>query len=54
MSFEVRVLEGGSYRISAPDPQGWAESPLLGGSVKLTRQATPHGGWLYQLEQMAS
>jgi len=51
---EVRVLEGGSYRTAEPDSESWTESPLLGGQVKLTRQAMPHGGWLYQLEHKAS
>lgn len=51
---EVRVLEGSSYRIAEPDSEGWAKSTFLDGRVRLTRQATPHGGWLYQLEHEAS
>ncbi len=47
---EVRTLAGFTYRMAAPDQAGWSHSPLLGGRVRLTRQPTPHAGWLYDLE----
>ncbi len=47
---EIRELTGIAYRVAAQDAAGWARSPLLGCPVRLTRQPTPHAGWLYDLE----
>ncbi len=47
---EVKVLAGFTYRATEQEAGGWARSPLLGSRVRLTRQATPHAGWLYELE----
>jgi Uma2 family endonuclease len=46
--FEILVLEGDSYRTSAPSgtPQ---KSAILGHSFSLTRERNPVGRWSYQL-----
>jgi Uma2 family endonuclease len=49
LRFEVRRLVAGTYRRVPPDPIRWVSSPLLG-RVRLAREATPHSGWLYELE----
>lgn len=49
LSFEVRLLAGGEYRLSKPAADGWTESAVLGGKVRLRREPTRHGGWLYEL-----
>ena len=47
---EVKTLAGFTYRKANQDSSGWVLSPLLGSHVRLTRQPTPHAGWLYELE----
>ncbi len=47
---EIRTLAGFTYRVTEQDADGGALSPLLGANVRLTRQPTPHAGWLYELE----
>ncbi len=47
---EIKVLAGFTYRTVPQNAGGWALSPLLGADLRLTRQPTPHAGWLYELE----
>ncbi len=46
----IKTLAGFTYRTAPQDASGWAQSPLLGDRVRLSRQPTPHAGWLYELE----
>lgn len=52
--FEVHALRDGEYAVVAPGAEGWARSPRLGLSFRLTRRRTPRGHWRYVLEHTAS
>lgn len=47
---EIRTRAGSTYRTVTQDADGWARSPLVDADLRLTRQPTPHAGWLYELE----
>lgn len=49
LRFEVHVLEGESYRLLAPDADGWLRSPLLG-PVRLRRERIRPDRWSYRLD----
>ncbi len=56
LELEIRTLEAGrgpgaGFQVAERDGDGWAESPLLGGRIRLVREPTPHAGWFYELEQ---
>jgi Uma2 family endonuclease len=51
--FEIRSLRDGEYAVAAADAEGWARSPRLGLSFRLTRRRTPPGHWRYVLEHTA-
>lgn len=49
MRFEIFVLSEGSYRLAAPDTDGWVSSPLLG-QVRLRRERVRPDRWNYRLD----
>jgi Uma2 family endonuclease len=49
--FEIRTLRGGEYEGVTPQGDGWAGSPCLGLSFRLSRHRTPIGHWRYVLER---
>ncbi len=51
ISFELRTLENGEYRLARPDRWSWVHSPLLGGRVRISRRPAHRSGWLYELER---
>ncbi|MCP3960493.1 MAG: Uma2 family endonuclease [bacterium] len=50
LRLDVKILEGDAYRDSQPDAAGWVRSPMLAARIRLTRQAMPNAGWLYELD----
>lgn len=50
MLFEIQVLTPEGYVRRPADPEGWAESPLLGRSCRLLRRKTELSRWGYELQ----
>ena len=50
LRFDVRLLDGTTYRGVESDPDGWVRSSVLGLRCRLHRDPAPHEGWLYELE----
>jgi Uma2 family endonuclease len=48
--FDLHTLVNGTYRRVPADAAGWVASSVLGMRCRITRQPTPHAGWLYALE----
>ena len=49
LRFEIHVLDGESYRLLAPDADGWLHSPLMG-PVRLRRERKRPDRWSYRLD----
>lgn len=50
LSFQIHALEAGAYRRTPPDPDGRTPSPVLGRSLRLTRERTRFDTWRYRLD----
>jgi Uma2 family endonuclease len=48
--FEIRRLEGSTYREVSSDDAGWRHSSLLSRALRLLRRPTALGRWRYSLE----
>jgi Uma2 family endonuclease len=53
IDFQIRWLVEGAYQKQVLAAGGWAESRLLGGRFRLTRQRSPVDTWVYRLEHEA-
>jgi Uma2 family endonuclease len=51
LSFEIRTLRNGRYKLVEPDSEGWTRSPRLARDFRLHRYSLPDlEGWRYRLE----